>query len=276
MKAFAKNRSGLIGAVITTLIVGTCLLGPSIYVNDPLRQNLESTLTPPGRVSPLGTDMLGRDLLSRILLGGRVSITVSLLALIIAAIPGTLLGLLAGYVGHMLDLVISRLADILMTIPTILLAIGIVGVFGPGIRNLILAMGIVGIPRFVRVVRAEVVRNVRLDYVTSARSIGASDVHIMWNHVLRNCHATIIVISSYVFAANILTEAALSFLGVGVVPPSPSWGSMIAQGQAYLVIAPWLSIFPGGVIASIVVGVNMFGDGLRDVLDPRLRGKGYI
>lgn len=272
MKALVLRRTALLGSLLTLVLVAASLLGPYMYRRDPLAQNLERSLEPPSLQYPMGTDLHGRDLLSRILAGGRVSLTVAFVAFLVSALPGMILGLTAGYLGGAVDLVLSRTTDILMTLPTLLLAIAIVAVLGPGIPNLVLAIGIAGIPRFVRLIRAEVIRLRDLDFVVAARALGATDLQIIRRHIIRNTLASAIVMGSFLIASNILTEATLSFLGIGVAPPTPSWGSMIAEGQKFLYRVPWVSLFPGLFIAAVVLGVNLAGDGLRDAFDPRLRG----
>jgi peptide/nickel transport system permease protein/dipeptide transport system permease protein len=219
----------------------------------------------------LGTDDIGRDILSRLIYGARVSMAVGFTAVSIALSFGTLLGALAGYYGRKIDEFIMRGMDILLTIPSLLLAIVIVTFLGPSLRNAMIAIGIIYIPRFARIVRGAVIEEKAKDYVQGARAIGAGDGRLIFIHILPNCVAPLIVQGTLAFAEAILEAAALSFLGLGAQPPTPEWGAMLSQGRSLLLRAWWVMTFPGIMILFAVLGFNLFGDGLRDALDPRLR-----
>lgn len=267
-------------AIASLVVIGLavlCALVPDLVApHDPYRQTLALRLKPPAFLAdgvegfPLGTDHLGRDILSRIVHGARVTLTVSLLAVIVSGAVGTALGLLSGFLGGRTDAVIQRLIEIQLAFPVVLLVIALVAVVGPSLLNLIILMGISAWPRFSRVVRGSVLTVRNLEYVEAARAIGASKLRIMARHILPNILAAIVIYASFELARMILLEATLSFLGLGVQPPTPTWGGMINDGKKYLSISIAVSIFPGIAIAAIILAFNMLGDELRDALDPQL------
>ncbi|MBI4280273.1 MAG: ABC transporter permease [Armatimonadetes bacterium] len=268
-----RRRSAAVGLIVALGVVALAVLAPITAGQDPLEQRLADKMRPPGGKYLLGTDPLGRDLWSRLVWGARVSLTVGVVAVAIAAGIGLVIGLSAGYFGGRLDAVLMRTVDVLMSFPLILLAIAIVAVLGGGLANLMLAVGISSVPPFARLVRGEVLGARRRDYVEAARAIGAAHARIMARHILPNIVSSIVVLATLRVSTVILTESALSFLGLGISPPTPTWGSMIADGTKWLRVAPWISIIPGVAIMVTVLAFNLFGDGLRDALDPRLRGE---
>jgi len=248
------------------------VLAPVLAPQDPIKTNLEQRLAPPGTSGyPLGADDLGRDILSRLIWGGRISLLVGFGAVLVAMTFGVLLGLIAGYYGGWSDSLIMRGIDILMAFPAILLAIAIVASLGPGLRNAMLAIAIVGIPYYARIVRGSVLSLREQDFVTAARSIGASSYRILMRHVLPNCLGPLIIAATLDVGWMIMAAAGLSFLGLGAQPPTAEWGVMLSQGRQFVRHAPWVSILPGAAIFLVVLALNLFGDGLRDALDPRLR-----
>jgi peptide/nickel transport system permease protein/dipeptide transport system permease protein len=272
-----KNKTGLAGLIIITLFSAAAVFAPVISPHDPIENALYEQLKPPvweeggATKNWLGTDDLGRDILSRLIYGARVSLTLGVVSVGLALTIGTLLGALAGYYKGWLDNLIMRFMDIILAFPHILLAIVIVAYLGPGLRNAMMAIGIINIPRFARIVRASVMDEYGKDYVTAARAVGASDRRVIFNAILPNCLAPMIVQASLGFGAAILDAAGLSFLGLGAQPPIPEWGAMIAEGRAMILRAWWVMTFPGIAILLGVLGFNLLGDGLRDALDPRLR-----
>jgi peptide/nickel transport system permease protein/dipeptide transport system permease protein len=272
-----KNKTGLAGLIIITLFSAAAIFAPVISPHDPIENALYDQLKPPvweeggATKNWLGTDDLGRDILSRLIYGARVSLTLGVVSVGLALTLGTLLGALAGYYKGWLDNLIMRFMDIILAFPHILLAIVIVAYLGPGLRNAMMAIGIINIPRFARIVRASVMDEFGKDYVTAARAVGAKDRRIIFNAILPNCLAPMIVQASLGFGAAILDAAGLSFLGLGAQPPIPEWGAMIAEGRAMILRAWWVMTFPGIAILLGVLGFNLLGDGLRDALDPRLR-----
>lgn len=267
------RRSAAVGLLVIVVIATAAALAPWITPRDPLKQRLLERLKPPGTPGhPLGTDNFGRDLFSRLVYGSRISILVGVVSVAIAAGLGSVMGLLGGYYGGLLDQGLMRVVDILMAFPLILLAIAIVAFLGGGLFNVMLAVGVSSVPPFARVVRGEVLTHRSRDYVEAARALGAGHVRVMRRHILPNSLSPIVVLSTLRISTAILTESNLSFLGLGVAPPAPTWGNMAAEGTKFLQTAPWISIAPGAAIMFMVLAFNLFGDGLRDALDPRLKG----
>ncbi|UCG13635.1 MAG: ABC transporter permease subunit [Deltaproteobacteria bacterium] len=272
-----RNKTAVAGMIVITLFVLTGLLAPVLSPHDPVDASLYDQLKPPiweegGRSSNLlGTDDLGRDILSRLIYGARVSLLVALATVGIGFIFGSLLGAIAGYYKGFLDNIIMRFMDILLAFPHILLAIVIMAYLGPGLRNAMIAIGIIYIPRYARIVRASVLEEHEKDYVTASKAVGSRDWRIIFVSIFPNCLAPLIVQTSLSFASAILDAAALGFLGLGAQPPTPEWGAMIAMGRSHILRAWWVMTFPGIAILLAVLGFNLFGDGLRDALDPRLR-----
>ena len=272
-----SNRTGLAGLIIIVFFVLSALLAPWISPHDPVQNSLYDQLKPPvwaqggATENLLGTDDLGRDILSRILWGARVSLTVGVVSVSIGLFFGSVLGALSGFYKGWLDSIIMRFMDILLSFPHILLAIVIVAYLGPGLRNAMIAIGIISIPRFARIVRASVLEEYEKDYVMAVKALGARDTRIIFNAILPNCLAPIIVQASLGFGSAILDAAGLSFLGLGAQPPIPEWGAMIAMGRTLILRAWWVMTLPGIAILLAVLGFNLLGDGLRDALDPRLR-----
>lgn len=269
-RRFRRNRLALAGLVIVGILVLTALLAPHLAPADPARQALEDKRMPPGARYLLGADEFGRDIASRLIYGSRVALVVGLVSVSIALALGTVLGTVAGYLGGVADEVIMRALDMLLAFPYLLLAIAIVSALGPGLGNTILAVGIWATPGFARVVRASVIAARDQEYVQAARAVGAGTPRIVARHILPNCISVLVVYSALYMASAILLEAALSFLGLGVQPPTPSWGLMVSTGRDFLTIAPHIATFPGLAIAVTVLGFNLLGDGLRDTFDPRM------
>ena len=272
-----ENKTGVAGLIIIALFALTAILAPAISPHDPDENSLYDQLKPPvwneggSTKNLLGTDDLGRDMLSRLIYGARVSLTLGIVSVGIALVCGCILGALAGYYKGWPDNLIMRLMDIILAFPYILLAIVIVAYLGPGLRNAMMAIGIINIPRFARIIRASVIEEYEKDYVTAARAVGASNRRIIFNAIFPNCLAPIIVQASLGFGEAILSGAGLSFLGLGAQPPLSEWGAMIAQGRSMILRAWWVMTYPGIAILLAVLGFNLLGDGLRDALDPRLR-----
>lgn len=272
-----RNKTAVAGLLVITLFVLTAILAPFLSPHNPVEASLYDQIIPPiweeGGTwkNILGTDDLGRDILSRLVYGARVSLLVALATVGIAVFFGSFLGAISGYYKGFLDNIIMRFMDILLAFPHILLAIVIMAYLGPGLTNAMIAIGIIYIPRFARIVRASVLEECEKDYVTASRSVGARDWRIIFVAILPNCLAPLIVQTSLGFASAILDAAALGFLGLGAQPPTPEWGAMIAMGRSHILRAWWVMTFPGIAILFAVLGFNLFGDGLRDALDPRLR-----
>jgi peptide/nickel transport system permease protein len=260
------------GMIVILLLVLTAIFAPLLAPFDPYDQDLGASLQKPSCVHLLGTDPLGRDVLSRIIYGSLNSLMVSVIAIIIAATVGMSLGMLAGYFGGWTHSIIMRLIDGLMTFPMILLALVLAALLGGGLRNVMMAIGIAMLPGYARLMCGQVLTVKESDYVLAERSLGAADLRIMLRHVFPNCIPPLLVLITMQMGAAILAEAGLSFLGVGIEPPGAAWGTMINDGYQYLMTYPLLSFAPGIAIMLVVFGFNMVGDGLRDALDPRLRG----
>jgi len=269
--ALRRDRAAQVGIGLCVLLVGAALFAPLVAPFDPIVLHIQDRLQNPSLTYLLGTDELGRDVLSRLIFGAQTSLAVGAIALAIAATTGTLLGLLGGYVGGVADSVIMRVLDGLLAFPSIILALAIITALGPGIGNAMLAIGIVTIPNFARIVRASVLSMKQKEFVEAARASGATARYIMLRVLLPNCLSPLLVQASVSFANAILTEAALSFLGLGVQPPTPSWGAMLDTGRKYLDQTGWYSFSAGAAIFLAVLSLNLVGDGLRDALDPRLQ-----
>jgi peptide/nickel transport system permease protein len=268
-----RHGSVLFGGGIILALALVALFGASLAPYDPIAMDFTVRFAPPSWAHPFGTDDFGRDVFSRVLYGAAVSFQVAFIAVGISGLAGVALGLTAGYRGGWVDEVIMRLMDVLFAFPAVLLAITVMAILGRGVENAMIAIAIVYAPIFARVTRGAVISVRDREFVTAARALGQSQLRIMLRHVLPNALGPIIVQTSLSLAFAILAEAALSFFGLGTQPPDPSWGRMLSEGRGFLQQAPWMGIFPGLAIMVSVLGFNTLGDGLRDVLDPRFRGR---
>ena len=266
-----RDHAAVAGLIIIVALVIIAIAAPWITPYDPNDQSFRIKLKPPSSEHWLGTDEFGRDVLSRVLVGTRVALYVGIVPVIAAMVIGITLGLAAGYYGKSLDQVIMRLIDILLAFPWLLLAIGIMAVLGPGINNVVIAVAIVYIPAFARIVRGSVLSIKEKEYVEAARAMGQPNPQIITRHVLANAWAPIIVLATLSIGQAIIYAAGLSFIGLGTQPPNADWGVMLSSGREYLRDAPWLGFFPGLAILIAVLAFNLFGDGLRDALDPRMQ-----
>jgi peptide/nickel transport system permease protein len=273
MKRLLKNFAFTSGLLLTVLLVLAALAAPMLAPYDPIQQDTARRLEPPSHEHPLGLDALGRDVLSRILYGARVSLRVGFSVVLLASFAGVTLGLISGYFGGFVDTVIMRLTDILLAFPGILLAIALVAVLGPSLNNVVLALATIGWVGYARLARGQVLKVREMEYVTAAKALGARSPRVILRHVLPNIINPVIVMATLGLAGAILAEAALSFLGLGVQPPTPSWGEMLSSGRNYLGLANHLTIFPGAAIMLAVMGLNFLGDGLIDALDPKYRNE---
>jgi peptide/nickel transport system permease protein len=276
LRKLLENKGAVFGLIMVLGIIFSAAFAPLLSPHDPILQDVEKRLIPPigqegaDRLYLLGTDHLGRDIVSRLIYGARISIVVSVSAVALSALLGTLIGLLSGFYGGKLDNLFMRIADVQLAFPFILLAIAIIAVLGPNLQNIIIVMGITGWVIYARVVRAEILSLREKEYVTAVRALGGSNSRIIFKHLLPNVIPPIIVIITLEMARMIIMEAALSFLGLGIQPPTPTWGGMLADGRVYLSTSWWLATFPGVVIMLVVLGINLLGNWLRDILDPRL------
>jgi peptide/nickel transport system permease protein len=266
-----RSRSATFGLCMIALVLFVAAIGPALAPQDPLRTAPLERLKGPSAEHPFGTDSLGRDLFSRVIYGARISILIGLISVSISLLPGTLLGLAAGYFGGRLDSVIMRLMDMLLAFPAILLAIFITAILGPSLPNTMVAVGIVYIPHYARIVRASVLSLKEQLFVQAIAHLGGSHARILLKHILPNSLPPIIVYATLGMGTAVLQAAALGFLGLGAQPPQPEWGAMLSEGRQYIQIAPHVAAFPGAAILVLVLGFNLFGDGLRDILDPSLR-----
>lgn len=272
LRRFTKSFNAMLGLTLTLILVLVALLAPVLVQEDPYQidfSKLTQRLEPPGETTLLGRDNFGRDLFSRIITGTRVSLAIGSSAVLVGLLLGSVLGLLAGYFGGWLDEVIMRFTDILYAFPSILLALALIAALGPSVVNLVLAMALVSAPGFARIMRSSVMQVRGTELVEAARSMGAFNLRIVFRHVLPNALGPTVVLGSLTMATVLLTEAGLSFLGLGVQPPTPSWGGILAEGREYLRSAPFIANYSGLAILIAVVAFNLLGDGIRDVLDPR-------
>ncbi|MCC6175736.1 MAG: ABC transporter permease [Chloroflexi bacterium] len=270
VRRFFARRLVVVGVVLVSILVLLGGFGRFIAPYNPLAQDLVNVLAPPTMRHLLGTDELGRDILSRLLWGSSVSLQVGIAAVLVASIPGVVVGLVVAYRGGWLDSVVMRMLDGLMAMPSLILALTIVAVLGPNIVNVIVAIAVTSFPHYARLVRGQVLAAREYDYILAVRSVGARDARIMFRHLLPNVISPVLVQASLGVGFAIMAEAGLSFLGVGVQPPTPTWGTMIQVGFQYLEVAPWLVMAPGVLIFMAVLGFNLLGDGLREALDPHL------
>ena len=270
-RRFKKHRLAVVGAVIILLMVLVALFAPLLAPDATDAMDFGNTLSPPSWAHPMGTDHFGRDLLSRIIYGTRISFIIGVGAVGIAVLVGGTCGLFAGYFGKKIDIVIMRMLDVVWAFPPVLLALAFIAVRGASLSAVILAIGLVAIPRYARIVRATVLSIKEKDYIMAAKATGISPIQIIFTHVLPNVLAPVIVVASLGVAGAVMMESILSFLGLGLQPPASSWGLMISEGQGYLRSFPYYSIFPGLMIMLMVFAFNVFGDGLRDAWDPKLK-----
>jgi ABC-type dipeptide/oligopeptide/nickel transport system permease subunit len=270
-KKLLTHKVGLIGLIVIVANLLIAVLAPLIATHDPLQINVSNQFAPPSKVSFLGTDEYGRDIYSRVIYGTRYSLYIGTLSVLMAAVFGMIFGAIAGYYGKWADEIIMRVLDAVMSLPGILLCIGIMAAMGPNIHNVILALGFVYIPRFARIVRGSVLSLKEKEFVEASVAMGNSDIVILCRHILPNCMAPLIVTAATSLAYVVLAEASLSFLGLGTPPPAPSWGNILSDAREFMLQNPWMAVFPGVAISILVLGVNLFGDALRDVLDPRLK-----
>ncbi len=266
-----KNKTAMFGAFIVILLLFFAVFAPLIAPHDPIVGDITNRHKAPSLNHVFGTDSQGRDVLSRILHGASISVQIGVISVGIALIIGTALGVLAGYYGKWVDTVIMRIVDIMLAFPTILLALAIVSILGPSLINAMIAVGVVNVPRFARIVRSSVLSVKENEYIEAAINIGCTDIQLIFRHILPNCLAPILVQTTLTIGTAILEAAGLSFLGLGAQPPKPEWGAMLADSRGYMRQAPWSVMFPGLAIMVTVLGFNVLGDGLRDALDPRLK-----
>jgi peptide/nickel transport system permease protein len=270
-RRLSRNKGAMVGLIVVMLFLLTALFAPVIAPHDPDQADFARILKAPTKENWLGTDELGRDMLSRLIHGARLSITIGVISVSIGVFVGVPLGLMSGYYGGIIDLLMQRVTDIMMAFPAVLLAILMVAVFGAGLYQLMVAVGIVSIPIYIRLVRGSTLSVREEDYVLAARAAGAGDLRILFVHILPNCMAPILVQSTLQVATAIISAAALGFLGLGPPPNIPEWGSMLSKGRTFVFSAPHVTTFPGLSIVFVVLGFNLLGDGLRDALDPRLK-----
>ena len=266
-----RNPVAMAGGAVVILLIVVAIVAPYLAPYDPVHQDLANSLAGPSMKHLAGTDVHGRDIFSRIIYGTRISLRIGFLGMLLGCVVGVILGLVAGYYGGWADTIIMRLMDVQLAFPGLLVAICIIAIIGPGLENVIVAVGIFSVPLFARVTRGQVLSLKEQDFIAAARMMGAQDGRIMLNHLLPNAAAPLLVLCTLRIATAILTAASLSFLGLGAQPPIPEWGAMLSDGRAYLALAPHVATTPGLAILVTVLAFNLLGDGLRDALDPRLK-----
>jgi len=273
LRRLVRSPSAVTGAVLVGLLVLAGVLAPWLTPYDPVRQDLRAVLQAPSAAHPLGTDQLGRDILARILHGARLTLSIGAFAVAVGLVVGVPLGVVSGYYRGTVDMVIQRVMDLMLSFTTFLLALTLVALLGVGLTNVIVAVGISTIPRFARLVRSSVLSIREVAYIEASLVLGAPNPRVLWRHVLPNALAPVIVQATLSMGSTILTAAGLGFLGLGVQPPTPEWGAMLGEGRNYIFTQASVTTFPGLAIFLAVVGFNLLGDGLRDALDPQLRGR---
>ncbi|GAA0465530.1 ABC transporter permease [Alkalibacillus silvisoli] len=272
LERLLQNKLAVFGGFVTFLLIFTAIFAPWLAPHDPTEQNYSAVLQAPSIEYWFGTDNLGRDIFSRVIYGAQVSLQAGLISVGIALIIGVPVGLISGYYRGFIDeYIIMRMTDAMLSIPALVLALALAAVLGAGLTNAMIAIGLVLTPNFVRLIRGEVLAHREKEYVEAGKASGISDFSIILKHILPNTIAPIMVQATLAIAAAIIVEASLSYLGLGTQPPNPSWGSMLATGQGYLDSAPWIALFPGALIFITVISINLFGDGIRDMLDPKMK-----
>ncbi len=273
VRTLTRNRLVIAGLVMCVFVVLVAIFAPVLAPYNPIANNVRAALQRPSALYYFGTDRFGRDVFSRVIYASRTSLLVALVSTSLAAVVGVALGLVGGYFGGLVDTLAGRLMDILFSFPALLLAIAIAAMLGPSVRNAVIALAVVYVPLFGRIIRGSTLAERDKEYVEAARVLGASTPRIIFRHVFPSILSPLIVQGTITFSNAILIEASLSFLGLGTQPPDPSWGTMLAEGRSFLETAPWMSIFPGIAIMLAVFSFNILGDGIRDVLDPRARAE---
>ena len=268
-----KSPLTLIGASLVILLILMAIFAPLIAPYNPNKINLREKLTPPSLKHPFGTDEVGRDLLSRVIYGSRISLQVGIVVVLLSGIPGILIGAFSGYYGGQFDNIIMRLMDIIMAFPPLVLALSIAAALGPSLVNSMMAVAFIMIPKFSRLVRGEALALKEKPFVLATRAQGGKPIYIIFRHIIPNSVSSVIVLASLVMGDAILISASLSFIGLGAQPPTPEWGALVSTGRKYILDQWWYATFPGLFIFFAVMGFNLFGDGLRDILDPRIRGR---
>jgi peptide/nickel transport system permease protein len=270
-KRFTEHKLGLIGLIVIVLNLAVALAAPILATHDPLKIDVIHQAERPSADHWFGTDEFGRDIYSRVIYGTRISLYISLLSVVTATLLGVFIGAVSGYYSGFVDNLIMRFMDAVMAFPAILLAIAIMAVLGGNKYNVVVALGIVYVPRFARIVRSSVLSLRTKEFVEASLALGHGDLHIIWRHILPNATAPLIIQATASLAYAILAESMLSFLGLGTPPPSPSWGNILGEARNFMLDNPWMTVFPGLAITLAVLGFNLLGDALRDVLDPRLK-----
>jgi peptide/nickel transport system permease protein len=273
LRAFNANKTSWVGLGLFLFVCALALLAPVIAPFDPTEQNVFNRLKPPSAEHWAGTDFYGRDILSRILWGARISLTIGLLAIAVAMVIGSAIGLVAGYVGGRVDIVVMQTMDVLLAFPSLILGLIVVAMLGPSLANLVIAIALTAIPPFARIARAPTIAVKEREFVEAGRALGYSDTRLMFGHILPNILPEILVMGSLWMATAIRVEASLAFIGLGVAPPTATWGGMIREGFENILDSTWLALFPSLAILLVVFSLNLLGDGLRDAIDPRLRGE---
>lgn len=268
-----KSPLTLIGASLVILLILMAIFAPLIAPYNPNKINLREKLTPPSLKHPFGTDEVGRDLLSRVIYGSRISLQVGIVVVLLSGIPGILIGAFSGYYGGQFDNIIMRLMDIIMAFPPLVLALSIAAALGPSLVNSMIAVAFIMIPKFSRLVRGEALALKEKPFVLATRAQGGKPIYIIFRHIIPNSVSSVIVLASLVMGDAILISASLSFIGLGAQPPTPEWGALVSTGRKYILDQWWYATFPGLFIFFAVMGFNLFGDGLRDILDPKIRGR---
>ncbi|MFJ7737601.1 nickel transporter permease [Lysinibacillus sp. NPDC097287] len=270
-RSFKKSKVALLGTGIVIFFIILAIFGPLLAPQGINEQNLSKRLLAPSADHWFGTDDFGRDIFSRVVHGARISLWVGFFSVILSVIVGSVLGIVAGYYGKWVDTIISRIFDIMLAFPSILLAIAVVAVLGPSLQNALIAIAIINVPNFGRLIRSKVLSIKEEEYITAAKAIGMKDMRILFSHILPNSMTPVVVQGTLAIATAIIEAAALGFLGLGAQAPAPEWGKMLADARIYLLNAPWTMIFPGLAIMLTVLGFNLMGDGLRDALDPKMK-----